>query len=75
MMKRAEREFLGYVAQPRRYDGKLDTLLRGKTGKVMLFGVMSEAYRAINGYGVVHEKHGPEATFEADYDSYHDHAT
>jgi len=61
--------FLGYVAQPRRYDGKLDSLATGKTGKVILFGTAGSAYRHIHGDGVVHEKYGPDDdTWQTTYD-------
>lgn len=69
-LPKPETTLLGYVAQPRGNDGKLKSLLTGKTGKIVLFGTMSDAYRAIHGYGVVHEKTGPDTDEALDlYDS------
>lgn len=67
-----ERTLLGYVAQTRRYDGKLGPLLRGKTGKVVLFGIRNDAFYAVPGFdGVIHDKYGPDDDTWMDlYDSW-----
>jgi len=60
--------FLGYVAQPRRCDGKLNSLMRGNTGKTALFSVPGDAWRAIHGCGVVHPRYGKQEDYPTLYD-------